>query len=132
MPVYHGRGGVAYIAGTAAGAASLVASLTQWTLDMATDRVDVTAFGDLNKTYVQGLKDIKGNISGFWNDTENKIFTAADETAGVRMYLYPNSTAPTVYWYGLAWIDYSLDVSVSDAAKMSGTFAAAASWGRKP
>lgn len=99
---------------------------------MAREKVDVTSFQDLNKVKVQGLPDVTGQLSGFWDEAEVKVFTASEETAGVRMYLYPSADAPTHYWYGLAWVDYNLDVAVGDAAKMAMTFEAAGSWARKP
>jgi hypothetical protein len=99
---------------------------------MATDKVDVTAFGDANKTYVQGLRDVKGTLSGFWEDTQDQLFDASESTGGVSLYLYPANTAPTVYFYGPAWLDASIDVGVSGAVTVSGSFVANGSWGRKP
>lgn len=132
MARYHGQRGVAYLSTTGVGAATSVASLSAWTLDLSTDKVEVTAFGDPNKTYVQGLKDIKGTITGFLDDAALSIFTSADSTDGIRMYLYPASTAPTVYWYGPAWLDASISTPVSGAVTLSGNFVANGSWGRKP
>ena len=130
MSVYAGRNGVVYMSTSASGTASQVIKLTQWTLDQSTDKIDVTAFGDSNKTYVQGLKDLQGSFSGFFDDTESKPFTAADSTDGCKLYLYPSANAPTKYWYGTAWLDVSVDTSVADAVKISGSFAAASSWTR--
>jgi hypothetical protein len=117
---------------TGAGAATTTTSLSGWTLDLSTDKVEVTAFGDLNKTYVQGLKDIKGTLTGFLDDTGLALFTGADSTDGVRMYLYPSSASPTVYWYGPAWLDASIAVPVGGANTLSGNFVALGAWGRKP
>jgi hypothetical protein len=86
----------------------------------ATDKIEVTAFGDLNKTYVQGLPDLQGSFKGFWDDTESKPFTGASSTDGVKMYLYPSSDAPTKYWYGPAWLDVTMDVPVSGSVSISG------------
>jgi hypothetical protein len=132
MSVYHGRKGVVYASTTGSGAATLVVSLTDWSLDMNTDTVEVTSFGDLNKTYVQGLPDINGQFSGFWNDTEDKIFTAASSTDGCKLYLYPSSDAPSKYFYGPAWLSVSVSTSVSDAVKISGSFSANGTWKRTP
>jgi len=132
MARYHGNKGQAFSSTTGSGTAALVASISAWTLDMATDKVEVTAFGDLNKTYVQGLKDVKGTISGFWEDSQDVLFDGADSTDGVKLYLYPASTAPTVYFYGPAWLDASINVSVSGAVTISGNFVANGSWGRRP
>jgi hypothetical protein len=132
MAVYHGRRGVVYISTTAAGAASLVLSLTDWSLDMATDTVEVTSFGDVNKTYVQGLPDINGSFSGFWNDSEDKLFTAAASSDGCKIYLYPSADAVSKYFYGPAWLSVSVSTAVGDAVKVTGNFLANGTWKRTP
>jgi len=132
MARYHGNKGAVYSSITGTGTATAVASLSKWSLNMATDKVDVTAFGDLNKTYVQGLRDVKGTLSGFWEDSHDVLFDGSESTDGVKLYLYPASTAPTVYFYGPAWLDASIDVGVSGAVTLSGSFVANGAWGRKP
>ena len=129
MAVYAGRVGVVYLATTGAGVAANVIKLNAWTINRTTDKIEVTAFGDANKTYVQGLPDLKGTFSGFWDETEAKPFTGASSTTGVLLYLYPASTAVTKYWYGPAWLDLSMNVPVSGAVTLSGNFAANGSWG---
>jgi len=94
--------------------------------------VPTTSFGDLNKTYVQGLKDLKGTIEGFWNSAADTLFDAADSADGCKLYIYPSSNAPTIYEYGPAWLDASLSIDVNGAVKISASFVANGSWGRKP
>lgn len=129
---YHGKKGVVYMSTTGTGTAVAAVSLSRWTLDMATDKVDVTTFGEANKTYVQGLKDIKGSLAGFWDDTSDALFDASESADGVKLYLYPSTDAPTIYFYGPAWLDASIDVGNNGAVGVSGNFVAAGSWGRKP
>ena len=131
MAKYHGRKGLVYMSTSGSGNAASVAQLSSWSLDMSTDVIDVTAFGDANKTYVIGLKDIKGQFSGFWNDATDDLFTAADSSDGVKMYLYPSSDAISKYWYGPAWLNASVDTGVDGAVKISANFMANGSWGRK-
>jgi hypothetical protein len=131
MAVYAGRKGVVYISTTGTGTATNVIKLTTWTLDSSTDKIDVTSFGDANKTYVQGLKDIKGTIAGWFDDTEAKPFTGADSTDGIKMYLYPSADAPTKFWSGPAWLDVSVNTNVAGAIAISGNFAANGSWNRQ-
>jgi hypothetical protein len=99
---------------------------------MATDKVEVTAFGDTNKVYVQGLRDIKGTISGFWDSADDSLFDASESADGMKLYLYPASTAPTIYFYGPAFLDASIAVSVTGAVTVTGNFAANGAWSRKP
>jgi hypothetical protein len=126
---YHGKKGVVYISTSGSGNASSI-QLTEWTLNMATDKVEVTSFGDANKTYVQGLKDLQGSLTGFWDSADTKLFTAADSTDGIKMYLYPSSDAAGLYFYGPAWLDASITTGVSAAVAINGSFVANGSWGQ--
>ena len=129
MAVYHGKSGVVYLSTTGTGTAQNVTSLSAWTLDLDTDLVETTAFGDANKTYVQGLRNIQGTISGFWNDAETKLFTASTSSDGCKLYLYPSANATTKYAYGPAWLSVSVDTGVGDAVTISADFSANGSWG---
>lgn len=128
MAVYPGRLGVIYLSTTGTGTATSVIKLNAWTINKATDKIEVTSFGDGNKTYVQGLPDIQGTFSGFWDDTESKPFTAAASADGCKMYLYPAANAPSKFHAGPAWLDISMDTSVSGAVAISGSFAANGTW----
>lgn len=130
MAKYAGRKGKVMIAPDDSSAAVEI-SLAEWSLDMTSERFEVTSFGDTNKTYVQGLQDLTGSISGFWNHNETTLFDAAGSAGAVRMYLYPSTDAADIYWYGTAFIDASISVPVGGPVAISGSFAAAASWGRK-
>ena len=132
MPAYHGRKGVVYMSTSGSGTAVNIVYLSEWALNMATDKVETTAFGDANKTYVQGLKDVSGTLSGYFDSATDQLFDAADSADGVKVYLYPSADAPTIYFYGPAWVDASISVPVSGAVTISGTIAANGSWGRRP
>ena len=132
MARYHGKGGMVYLSTTGSGDATPAVSLSQWSLDRATDKVEVTGFGDLNKTYVQGLPDIKGALSGFFDNSNDALFDGSESADGVKLYLYPSTLAPTHYHYGPAWLDASIEVDVKGAVGVKGSFVAAGSWGRKP
>jgi hypothetical protein len=62
MARYHGKKGVIYISTSGSGAAVAAVALNSWSLNMPTDKVEVTAFGDSNKQYVQGLPDATGQL----------------------------------------------------------------------
>lgn len=130
MAPYHGKKGVVYMSTTGTGTAVNVIKLNQWSLDMPTDKVEVTSFGDTNKAYVQGLPDASGTVSGFWDDTSDALYDASRSTDGVKMYLYPSSDAPTKYWYGPAWVDFSISQGVSEAVTVSAAFSANGAWGQ--
>src|SRR4029453_12913914 len=54
-------------------------SINKWKADFKTDKIDVTCFGDANKVYVPGMKDVSGDFSGFYNSADLTIFEAADQ-----------------------------------------------------
>ncbi len=117
---------------TGTGTAVTLTGQASWSIDASTDRIEVTSFGDTNKTYVQGLPDISGDFSGFFDDSDATLFTAAASGDGTKMYLYPDFTnAPLRYWYGPAWVDYSVGAAVAEAVTLSGTFGANGAWGRQ-
>ena len=130
MSAHAGRSGAVYLAiESATGVATSCIKLSSWTLDRATDTYETTAFGDSNKTYVQGLADLKGTITGVWDDTETKPFAGVISSTGVKLYLYPDITnSPTKYAYGTAWLNVSIETPVSGAVKLTANYVAAASW----
>lgn len=130
MSAHAGRSGAVYLAiESATGVATTCIKLNAWTLDRATDTYDVTSFGDTNKTYVQGLPDLKGTLSGSWDDSETKPFAGASSSTGVKLYLYPDITnSATKYAYGTAWLNASIETPVAGAVKLTANFVAAASW----
>jgi len=130
MARHHGKKGKVYMA-PGSGAAVNVASLSSWSLNMATDAVDVTAFNDSNKVSVVGLPDLSGSFSGFWDETDGTIFdAAAAASAGtaVNVYIYPDSADMTKYACGTAYVDASIQGSVNGAVEVTANFKAAGSW----
>jgi hypothetical protein len=114
--------------GTAA--ATSFANMTAWSINGTAAAIDVTAFGDSNLTYVQGLKDVTGSFSGYYDDSASAaLFTAADSSDGVKLYLYPSSDAITKYAYGPAWVDASITTEISGAVRVSANFRANGAWG---
>ena len=128
MARYHGNGGVVYL-GTAGGAVpSTVATLKSWTINMTTDKADVSGFSDTNKRYVQGLPDMTGTLSGWFDDTDDNMYDASRSTAPVSMYLYPTRLAVGKYFSGTAWLDYGIECPVDGPVTISGDWAAAGNW----
>ena len=130
MARYHGKKGRVMMSTSGSGNAVTVIGLNTWSLNMATDRVEVTAFGDANKTYVQGLPDITGDIAGFFDDLSDALYDGSRSADGVKLYLYPSEDCLTKYFYGPAFVDFSINTGVSEAVAISGSFAAAGSWGQ--
>lgn len=109
-----------------------IASMNSWTLNMARDKADVTAFQDPNKVYVQGLPDIKGTVGGWFDTDDVTIFDVALGDVAAFFELTPSTLFPTFLWKGLGWLDASIDVKATGAVSISGNFVAAAGWTREP
>ena len=126
----HGKGGKLYLSPDNATAASPVAYLRDWTLNMPTDTSEVTSTDDENKVYVQGFADLSGSANFFWDDTQDAIYTASRSTDPVYFYLYPDATnADSKYHYGPAWVDFSSNGGVSAPVMIAMNFKAGGSFG---
>lgn len=111
----------------------IVAALNSWTLDLKRDRADATCFGDTNKQYVQGLPDIKGDITGIWDETASQVlFDQALGEVAAFLKLIPSTLAPTYFFSGLAYIDAAIDVKHDGAISIKGSYAAAGPWTMAP
>lgn len=130
MARLHGRTGRLYADFSAAGAAAPepVAALKSWEINASSDRVDVTAMGDTNKVYLQGLPDAQGSFSGFYDDSADTAYTAARDissNAARGFYLYPSTNDTSKYFYGTAYFDVTITGDVGSAIETSGSWAAA-------
>ncbi len=129
----HGKNGSIYInggkPGGSFGSGTKVAVKTEWTLNLNRDFVDVTSFGDLNKVYVVGLKDISGTYSGNL-DLSGDIGVNAADLDDVPIYLYADARDGEEFLvaYGPGFIDASITASNTDALKASGNFRASGNW----
>lgn len=107
--------------------ATLIASLNSFKLSLKTDYEDVSCFGDTNRVYVPGLRDISGTIGGFWNSADRTLIAASEQSTPGFLELVPNSTESQYMFRGLAYMDADIDCSLS-APKLSGNFRAAGAW----
>ena len=128
-PAHHGKEGVIAISTTGAGTVAAMELIAEWSLDLATDKVETTALGSPNKTYVQGLKDVKGTFSGFFNSADDSIFEAADSPDGVKIEIWP-TVLSEISFVGPAWLDVSIKGGVNSAVAVDGSFVANGAWTR--
>lgn len=99
-------------------------TMTAWTMDRSTERVDVTNFDSTNQEEIQGWPALRGTFEGYWNTDESKLFAAAASADGVKMYLYPTRRAPSKFIGCTAWLDASLESRVDGAVRVRGTWSA--------
>lgn len=132
MARYHGKKGRVMMSTSLAGTAVKVNNVKSYSLSFETEKVDVTAMEDANKVYVQGLPDVSGDLTFEWDDADSTLYDASISADGVKMYIYPSADALTRYFYGTAWVDYSLEQAQDSSVNGSASFSAAGPWGKKP
>lgn len=104
-----------------------IISLNAFTVNMETEMEDVSCFQDTSRVYVPGLKNAQGDLGGFWNSADTALWKAADSPTPGMLQLMPNSTEPGMYFQGLAYLNASIDASLS-APTVTGTWSAAGPW----
>ena len=112
-----------------AGGAALVQiiSINAWTGSFKNEYEDVSTFGDTNRVFIPGLMAAEGDFSGFWNSSELALFRAAMSPTPGTLQLMPNTTEPTYFFQGLAYMGADIDCSL-EAPKITGEWKAAGPW----
>ena len=127
----HGKNGAIYLGGSKTGGGTKLVNKTEWTLNLNRDYVDSTVFGDSNKTYLVGLKDVQGTFAGLLAVAGDAQVNAANSDI-VNIYLYgddgTNGGAVLLIASGPGLMDASITASNTDAIKTSGNFRAAGAW----
>ncbi|HEX6970010.1 MAG TPA: hypothetical protein VF174_14545 [Micromonosporaceae bacterium] len=123
---FAGRNGRIYLSTSGAGDAEYLNFIASWELNLATDKFDVTAFGDENKTTVAGLPAATGTFTGWMDDTTYQAYDAAVDGQARKFYLYPSFTSqPSKYFFGTINLDASYSAGVDGAGTFSGSWEAA-------
>ncbi len=113
---------------SSAATAEPVAYMATYSISFATNKIDVTAFGDTNKAYISGMLDASGEFSGFYDDATAQTYTAALDGQPRKFYLYPDITnSPTKYFFGTILADMTVNAGVDAATEISASWAAASS-----
>ena len=127
----HGKNGAIYLGGPKGTGVKMV-NKTEWTLNLNRDYVDSTVFGDVNKTYLVGLKDISGTFAGLLVVAGDSQVNAANSDI-ISIYLYGDdaTVGGGSLWLiasGPGLIDAAITASNTDAIKTTGNFRAAGAW----
>lgn len=107
------------------GTAEPIAFLSTFEANFASDRFEVTSFGDTGKAYVAGLPDAQGSFNGFYDTATAQTYTAATDGVARKFYFYPIASTASQYWFGTAFFDFSASFDVGGAATCSGSWASA-------
>lgn len=120
-----GRNGRLYANVTSGGTAEPITFMTTWTANFASDRFEVTSYGDTQKAYVAGLPDAAGTYNGWYDDGSTQFYTAALDGVARKFYFYPSTSDTTKYFFGTAFFDFSVEFPVDGAVPVSGSWSAA-------
>jgi hypothetical protein len=131
--IKSGRNGAVKWDPTGAGGVTAVAliSIKSFSLSLATEKINVSCFGDQNRVYIPGLRDISGSMGGFWNSDDMSLIEATELTAPGFLELVPDTTdgTPAPYSFsGLAYLDAEINTDVEGAPELTSSFMAAGSW----
>jgi hypothetical protein len=131
--IRSGRNGSVKWDPTGAGGVTAVAlmSIKSFSLSLATEKINVSCFGDQNRVYIPGLRDISGSLGGFWNSEDMSLVEATELTAPGYLELIPDTgdgTPAPHSFSGLAYLDAEINTDVEGAPEMTGSFMAAGSW----
>src|SRR5215831_15202517 len=121
---YAGKSGLVYMSTSGTGSVVLVGGMRAFTLDLTTDKIDVTEFGATNRTAVLGFPAARGTIEGFWAADDSTLRSAAGSLNGTNLALYPMSAMMTRYFGGPAWVDYGMRQAVDQAITITGNWEA--------
>jgi hypothetical protein len=121
---YAGKNGLVYMSIDGVSPPILVGGMRAFTLDLSTEKIDVTEFGATNKTAVLCFPAARGTIEGFWASDDTTLRQAAQSAAGTIIALYPTSTLMAKFFGGPAWVDMSLREAVDAAVTLTGNWEA--------
>lgn len=123
----HGKNGAIYLGGPK-GVGTKVSVKNEWTLSLNRDYVDATVFGDTNKTYLVGLKDVSGTFAGLL-DVSGDLIVMATDSDSIDIYLYADDgSSPVLVASGPGLLDSAVNASNTDAVRVTGNFRAAGHW----
>jgi len=129
-PGTHGKEGIVALKMNAGDPYVAIGNVSDWTLNMAKDKVETTSLGDANKRYVMGLKDLSGSFTAFWDRLSDVLFDASDTDAGCFLAIYPAGAGSAQGWEGPAHLDASIKGGVTSAVTIDATFVANGAWSR--
>src|SRR5687768_9208129 len=120
----HGSGATLYLSpGT--GAAIPISEQTDYSIELDHDLQDVSSLGQTWGRSVRGLNKWSGSFSGNFDIASKSLWLAGVSTAAQKLYLYPQASVPTAYYYGMAFIKLNRAVAGGVAAKATSGFSAA-------
>jgi hypothetical protein len=123
MARIHGKNAYVYIQGAGAAAVQLV-NAANYSLDVSYSNVDVSQLGDDWVQTLRGQGSWSGQVDGPVDTANTTVWDAATNASVRNMYLYPDKTNISTYYYGQAWFDVGIAGGVTKpvtfTAKLTG------------
>ena len=116
MATLHGKNAVVYLQGSGS-AAVVIAESAEFNIDGDVDLEPDPAFGDTWETLLKGLMRFSGTISGNYDTAQagNAVWQAFVATTSRKMYLYPDRSTTTQYYYGNVYPKLGVGVPIGRA-----------------
>jgi hypothetical protein len=115
---------------TIGAATAVVVPMASYSVNMETEMIDATNFGDTNKVEIRGLPSLSGDFSGFYETAASyHLFAAAQSDEIIQLSIALDKIGyPTLLIDGPANLSASLNQTVNGAIEVSGSFSASGSW----
>ena len=88
-------------------AAKATAHVTKWNMSVETDALEVTDFGDKDRDYVPGLRNVTANVEAYFSDTDTgqyamkaRIPSAATPSKVQAILRFHSTTGSKAGWKG--------------------------------
>lgn len=120
MTAIHGKSAVVYLGSATGQAAVSLGEQIDYSIDFTMALVDKTSLGATWKSFVKGLQEWTGTLSGNFDIVNNALFAASTDTGVENFYLYPQGTSGT-YYYGTCWVQLGKILEGGVAKKSSNT-----------
>lgn len=122
MSAIHGAGAIVYLS-PGSGVAIPLLEQTDYAIELDADIQDTTSLGSSWGSGVRGQNRWSGSLEGNYDTTSNNLWLAGTNVTPQRLYLYPDRTVPTCFYYGLCYVTLGSAISggVSSKASTSAT-----------
>lgn len=118
----HGSNALIYLAASSSGAAVPLLEQSDYSIELDHELASVLSLGQTWDESVMGALKWKGSASGNFDPTSATLWNAATARAKVRMYVYPDVTSATRYYYGMVFVKLDRALAGGVSAKASSGF----------
>lgn len=118
----HGKNALIYLGSATAGAASPIGDQLDYSIDSDFPIVTTTPLNETWDSGVKGIMNWKMTVNGNFDPSSTALWDAHVDTGPQRMYLYPQASDLTKYYYGIGWVKLGKVVAGSTTAKASNGF----------